>query len=117
MGVTTSVTPTVNVPSPWLTRDIGAGGLAGGASFTNGIFTVIGCGADIWDPSDQFRFVHVTTNGDCTIIARVTSASVESINPWSKAGVMIRESLATNAAQSASVRVVLSPSRGLTAAT
>ena len=40
----------------------------------------------------------MTTNGDCTIIARVTSASVENINPWSKAGVMIRESLATDAA-------------------
>ncbi|HUZ08089.1 MAG TPA: carbohydrate-binding protein [Candidatus Paceibacterota bacterium] len=93
-----SVTPTVNVPSPWLTRDIGAGGLAGWASFTNGIFTVIGCGADIWDPSDQFRFVHLTNSGNCTIVARVTSASVENINPWSKAGVMIRESFATNAA-------------------
>ena len=93
-----SVTPTVNVPAPWLTRDIGPGGLAGGASFTNGIFTVIGGGADIWDPSDEFRFVHVTNSGNCTIVARVTSASVESINPWSKGGVMIRESLETNAA-------------------
>ena len=57
-------------------------GLAGGASFTNGIFTVIGCGADIWNPSDEFRFVHLTNSGNCTIIARVTSASVEDINPW-----------------------------------
>jgi endo-1,4-beta-xylanase len=91
------VMPTVNVPSPWLTRDIGAGGLAGGASFTNGIFTVTGCGADIWGPSDQFRFVHLTNSGDCTIVARVASL-YNYINPWSKAGVMIRESFATNAA-------------------
>ena len=94
-----SVTPTVNVPSPWLTRDIGAVGLAGWASFTNGIFTVIGSGADIGSTADAFRFVHVTNSGDCTIIARVTSASVEDINPWSKAGVMIRESFATERGQ------------------
>jgi endo-1,4-beta-xylanase len=105
-----SVTPTVNVPSPWLTRDIGAGGLAGGTSFTNGIFTVIGCGADIWDPADQFRFVHLTNSGDCTIIARVTSASVEDINPWSKAGVMIRESFATNAANAL---IAVTPGNGV----
>ena len=48
-----SVTPTVNVPSPWLTRDIGAVGLAGWASFTNGIFTVIGSGADIGSAADH----------------------------------------------------------------
>ena len=97
-SVEASVTPTVNVPSPWLTRDIGAVGLAGWASFTNGMFTVIGSGADIGSTADTFRFVHVTTNGDCTIITRVTSASVESINPWSKGGVMIRESINANAA-------------------
>ena len=94
-----SVTPTVNVPSPWLTRDIGAVGLAGWASFTNGIFTVIGSGADIGSAADAFRFVQVTNSGDCAIIARVTSASVEDINPWSKAGVMIREGLANQRGQ------------------
>ena len=106
-----SVTPTVNVPSPWLTRDIGAVGLSGWASFTNGVFTVIGSGADIGSTADAFRFVHLTTNGDCTIIARVTSASVEDINPWSKAGVMIRESLAANAAN---VFVGVTPGNGVT---
>jgi fibronectin type 3 domain-containing protein/regulation of enolase protein 1 (concanavalin A-like superfamily) len=93
-----SVMPIANVPSPWLTQDIGAGGLAGGASFTNGVFTVVGCGADIWNPSDQFRFVHLTATNNCTIIARVASASVEDINPWSKAGVMIRDSMDPGAA-------------------
>ena len=93
-----SVTPTVAVPGAWLTQDIGVGGVAGGASFSNGIFTVIGCGADIWNPSDQFRFAYLTATNNCTIIARVASASVEDINPWSKAGVMIRDSLDPGAA-------------------
>jgi endo-1,4-beta-xylanase len=92
-----SVTPTATVPAPWLTRDVGAVGLSGSASFTNGIFTVMGSGADIGGTNDAFRFIHVATNGDCTIVARV--ASLEShINSASKAGVMIRESLDTNAA-------------------
>jgi len=106
-----SVTPTVNVPSPWLTRDIGAVGLAGWASFTNGVFTLIGCGADIGDPSDAFRVVHLTATGNCTIIARVTSASVENINPWSKAGVMIRESTNANAANAF---IAVTPGNGVT---
>jgi endo-1,4-beta-xylanase len=104
-----SATPTVNVPSPWLTRDIGAVGLSGGASFANGVFTVTGSGADIGDPSDAFRFVHVSATGDCTIITRV--ASLEShINALSKAGVMIRESLAANAAN---VFIGVTPGNGV----
>lgn len=104
------VTPAVQVPSPWLTQDIGAMGLAGGASFTNGIFTVTGSGADIGGTSDQFRFVHVTNSGDCTIIARV--ASLEShINSSSKAGVMIRSSLNTNVANAF---IGLTPGNGVT---
>ncbi|HXR08786.1 MAG TPA: carbohydrate-binding protein, partial [Candidatus Acidoferrum sp.] len=106
-----SVSPTVNVPSPWLTRDIGTVGLAGWASFTNGVFTVTGCGADIGDPSDAFRFVHLTATGNCTIIARVTSASVQNIDPWSKAGVMIRESTSANAANAF---VGVTPGNGVT---
>ena len=109
-SVEASVTPTVATPSPWLTRDIGAVGLAGGASFTNGIFTVTGCGSDINGTSDQFRFVYVTNSGDCTIIARV--ASLEShISAWSKAGVMIRASLNTN---SANAFIGLTPGNGVT---
>ena len=107
----TSVTPTVNVFSPWLAQDIGAGGLAGGESFTDGVFTVIGCGADIGDPADQFRFVYVTNSGDCTIIAHVTSASVENINPWSKAGVMIRDSMDPGAANAL---IAVTPGNGVT---
>ncbi len=104
-----SVTPTVAVPAPWLTRDIGAVGLAGGASFTNGIFTVTGSGADIGGTTDAFRFVHVATNGDCTIVARVASLE-DYINSWSKAGVMIRESLETNAA---SAFIAVTPGNGV----
>jgi enterochelin esterase-like enzyme/fibronectin type 3 domain-containing protein/regulation of enolase protein 1 (concanavalin A-like superfamily) len=105
-----SVTPALDVPSPWLAQDIGSVGLPGWASFTNGVFTVTGCGADIAGASDAFRFVHVETNGNCSIVARV--ASLEShVSTWSKAGVMIRESLDTNAANAF---IAVTPGNGVT---
>ena len=55
-----SVIPTDLVPAPWMTRDVGPVGLPGAVNFTNGIFTVTGSGADIWDPADAFRFVGLT---------------------------------------------------------
>ena len=65
-------------------------GIAGSAaSCSNGVFTVTGAGADIWGTADAFRFVYMPVTGNCTIIARV--ASLQNIDPWSKAGIMIRE--------------------------
>jgi len=46
--------------------------------------------------ADQFQFVYRTASGDVDIRARV--GSVEAVQAWSKAGVMVRESLAANAA-------------------
>ncbi len=88
----TMVIPSVDVLSPWLAQDVGPVGLAGSADFTNGVFSLIGSGADIGASSDAFRFVHVDATGDCTIVARVASLE-DHISSWSKAGVMIRESL------------------------
>ncbi len=44
--------------------------------------------------ADQFRFVYRQMTGDIDIRARVMS--IENTNQWSKAGVMLRETLATN---------------------
>ena len=92
-----SATAIVNVPPPWITQDIGTVGMLGSASDTNGAFTVTGSGDDIWNSADVFRFVYVTTNSaNFTMIARVVS--VQNINSWSKAGVMVRDSLDPGAA-------------------
>ncbi len=64
------------------------------AGFTdngNNAFTVVSTGSDIWNNSDQFRFVYRTLSGNGSITARVDSLTRS--DPWSKAGVMIRESL------------------------
>jgi regulation of enolase protein 1 (concanavalin A-like superfamily) len=70
--------------------DIGATGgsvLDGG----NGTYTLTGGGADIWGSADAFRYLYRPMTGDFDVEARV--ASVEAVHAWTKAGVMIRESL------------------------
>jgi regulation of enolase protein 1 (concanavalin A-like superfamily) len=79
----------------WTSQDIGATGLAGSASDSNGTFTVRGAGADIWGTSDSFHYVHQETVGaDSEIVARVTG--IENTHTFAKAGVMLRDSLAPN---------------------
>jgi hypothetical protein len=81
------------LPLPWQTGDIGPVAIRGSAAYStaSGIFTVAGSGLDIWNTSDQFRFVWQTASGDCDIRARVQA--VQNTNPQAKAGVMIRETL------------------------
>ncbi len=85
---------TSGLPAPWTNRDIGSPAAAGSASEAGGTFTVTGGGADIWDAADQFQFVSQPLQGDVEVIARV--ASFQYADPWSKAGVMIRESLSAD---------------------
>jgi regulation of enolase protein 1 (concanavalin A-like superfamily) len=80
-----------SLPSGWSTSDIGAVGAAGSATYNGGTFTVSGAGADIWNSADAFRFVYTTLAGDGSIVADVTS--VQYVANWTKAGVMMRESL------------------------
>ena len=97
LSVTSDVTVNVlaaPLPAPWQHQDIGAVGIAGDASYANGVFTVKGGGADIWNNADAFHFVYQPLNGDGTIVARVTS--IQNTDPWAKAGVMIRETLNAN---------------------
>ncbi len=54
-------------------------------------FTIRAAGADIYNQTDEFRYVFKTLAGDGSITVRVDSLTVT--NAWAKAGVMIRESL------------------------
>ena len=82
------------LPTGWSSRDIGSVGLAGSANVVSGTWTIDASGANIWSSSDEFRFAYQQVTGDLDIRVRV--ASLENVNDWSKAGVMIRESLAAN---------------------
>jgi hypothetical protein len=104
---TPSQTP-VPLPAPWLHQDIGSVGLPGTASYAGGAFTVVASGADIEGSADEFHYVYQPLNGDGQIVARVSS--IQNTNPWSKGGVMIRETLAAN---SRHAMMVLTPGNGL----
>lgn len=84
----------VTLPSPWQTRDVGNPAVAGSASHNADTFTVAGAGADIGGSTDQFRFVYQPLEGDGAVTACITS--LDFIDAWTKAGVMIRQSLDAN---------------------
>jgi hypothetical protein len=79
------------VPSPWLGQDIGAVATAGGASSVEGVFCIVGAGADIGGVSDAFDYTYQTATGNFAVSAQI--AAEEIFNPSAKAGVMIRNSL------------------------
>ncbi len=96
------------LPAGWISADVGPVGIAGSATYTNGTYTVMGAGADIYNTSDGFQFVEEQMTGNFTIIARV--ASLNNVDANDKAGLMIRDSLAANAKEAS---VVVTPSNGL----
>jgi hypothetical protein len=78
----------------WTGSDIGAVAAPGSYSASGTSFTVRASGADIWNQADEFYFVYRTLSGDGEITAQV--ASITNTHEWTKAGVMVRESLAPN---------------------
>ncbi|HEY2854546.1 MAG TPA: chitobiase/beta-hexosaminidase C-terminal domain-containing protein [Gemmatimonadaceae bacterium] len=95
------------LPAGWQTQDIGAVAVGGNASFASGTYNVTGAGADIWGTADALRYAYTTLNGDGQITARV--ATEENVNVWTKAGVMMRESLAPGSRQAL---MLISPGKG-----
>ncbi len=89
-AVAVTVTGT-GLPAPWANGDIGGPALAGSASLSGTTFTATGAGVDIFGTKDEFQFVYQPRQGDVEIVARL--ASLQQNDPWSKAGVMIRETL------------------------
>jgi len=70
---------------------VGSVALAGTASYSSGLFTVNGSGADIWGTADGFQFVYQPLNGGGQVVARLTGE--QNTDPYAKAGIMIREDL------------------------
>jgi regulation of enolase protein 1 (concanavalin A-like superfamily) len=95
------------LPSGQQSMDLGGPALSGSATYAGGTYTVKAGGKDIWDTSDQFHFVYQQITGNAEVVARV--ASIGNTDAWSKAGVMIRESLT---ASSKHAMVVASISKG-----
>jgi hypothetical protein len=56
-----------------------------------GKYTIKGAGADMWNTADHFHFAWQPMEGNCEMVARVTS--LQRVQEWNKAGVMIRSAL------------------------
>jgi hypothetical protein len=79
-------------------QDVGAPTITGYTNYSAGVYTVAGAGSDIWSSTDQFQFVYEQLTGDCSIEARVVSLQNTNSGGHSKAGIMIRNTLAANSA-------------------
>lgn len=97
------------LPAGWMDQDIGSPALTGSAFYTNGLWTITGGGADIWNSSDQFNFCSNSLTGDGMIIARVTSQS--GTDAFAQTGVMIRND---GTAGSPEASILITPGNGVT---
>jgi hypothetical protein len=93
---------------PYTDSDLGAVGLAGAATFSGGVYTVKGAGADVWGTADALNFAYVPLNGNGQIVARLTA--VQNTSAMAKAGLMIRE---TTAAGASNVLLDVKPGGGV----
>jgi hypothetical protein len=78
-----------------------------------GSYTFIGGGNDIWSASDEFDFAHQTISGNFDVRVRVES--LEFTATWTKAGLMMRDSVGTGNALAGNARMAFSrvtPSAG-----
>jgi regulation of enolase protein 1 (concanavalin A-like superfamily) len=103
-----TITGTPTLPSGWSQQDIGSVAAAGSGSGDGGAFTVAGSGADIWGTADEFHYVYRSLTGDGSMTARVVSLT--HAHDWSKAGVMIRDTLTGGSGQAS---MFVSAARGL----
>jgi len=91
------------LPAGWLDTDIGAVGMPGNASYSNGVFTVQGAGHPIGNTVDSYHFVYQPLSTDGTIVARVVSST----NGY-QAAVVMRETLDAGAPEAAAVMNICS---------
>jgi len=99
------VRPAVSLASSGLTlTTLGTQTTGRSSSYSNGVWTVTGLGADVWsDVTDDCQFVYQTMTGDCAMVGRVTS--IQTVNNSTKAGLMIRDNLSATVSQRAWISI------------
>ncbi len=108
VSIVATVSARAALPAGWSDVDVGSPGLAGSASYTNGVWTVAGGGTDIWSTSDQFNFLTNALSGDGAVIARAISQTAT--DPWAQAGIMIRNDISPGAPE---VSLLITPGNGV----
>jgi len=83
------------LPAPWKQQDVGESALAGRTTFDGTLFKLEGRGLGPDSLSDQFHFAYVPLKGNGEIVARFVP---QPSSQFSRMGLMMRESLAVDAA-------------------
>lgn len=97
------------LPAGWKARNIGSQPGTVTYSSSNKQFTVSSSATDIWGNGDQLNYIYQSLRGNAEIIVKVQSVS--RLDGWAKAGVMIRETLNSDAKH---VDMMLTPENGAT---
>ncbi|MEL7170835.1 MAG: T9SS type A sorting domain-containing protein, partial [Bacteroidota bacterium] len=105
LGVEGGVDPD-GLPVPWRSAQVGPGHGGEEAIFNGSAFSITGAG-DVWGDADDFHWAYQAIEGNVSIRARLTRIAAP--YDWSKAGLMVRESLARG---SAHAFLVATPTRG-----
>lgn len=93
--VFSEVETTGGVTGAWTQADVGGTHPAGLFSEAGGTFTIRAMGSDIWNAADEFRYVYKNLSGEGSLAAKVDS--LETVDNWTKAGVMIRDAAVPDA--------------------
>ena len=88
--------PTLSWSQSWTGTDVGAVGAAGSTTPGSGTVTINASGIDIGGTADEMHFAYVELSGDVEIIARLAELT-RTHSTQTKAGLMIRSTLAANA--------------------
>lgn len=84
------------MPRPTLTScDIGQPLLSGFMIASDSALSLVAGGRDIWESADQFHFAHTSAPGDFSLRVRLESLSMADV--YTKAGLMLRSSLESDA--------------------
>lgn len=97
------------LPTPWRARNIGLEPGDVTYSGQDGRFEIVTEGTDIWGTQDQLNYIYRPLTGDGTMIVQVDA--MNDMSDWAKAGIMIRESLETDAKH---VDMLVTPVNGAT---
>ena len=82
----------MELPSPWVSEDVGSASHAGSVAYRAGVFRLRNSGTNALGAEDSCHFVFKPVSGTSELVARVTR--VQLTDPWARAGLMMRESLA-----------------------
>ena len=96
------------LPDGWSATDVGGASPGGQTVHGPTAMDIFGGGDDIWYDADQFRFVWKEVRGDFDLSATVTA--LDPVHQYTKAGLMLRDSLHPNSAQA---MVIAFPTGGL----